>query len=62
MLPSAKPASIPPKYWNESMQPEAKPAILRAPISMAAAVPMIECVELAVNAIRMKNTIAAVGP
>ena len=44
--PVAGKAMAAPKYWKESITPEAKPAILRPPMSIAAAVPSSECVEL----------------
>src|SRR5436190_18203844 len=51
-----------PKYWKESITPEANPAIFRPPKSNAAAVPMIECVELHVSEIIVNKTHADSGP
>ena len=45
-----------PKYWNESIRPEAKPAILRPPMSIGAAGPSIEWVELAVKEISTRKS------
>ena len=43
-------ATAAPKYWNASITPEANAAILRPPMSIAAAGPSSECVEFTVNA------------
>jgi hypothetical protein len=47
-----------PKYWNASITPDANAAILRPPMSIAAAGPSSECVEFTVKAISTKNTSA----
>src|SRR5436190_16842932 len=51
-----------PKYWKESITPDANPAILRPPKSIAAAVPMIECVELHVREMIVSRIHATIGP
>src|SRR3954468_18303347 len=59
VVPSTHPARKPPKYWNESINPDENPDIFRPPMSIAAAVPSSECVEFAVNEISTKNMTVA---
>src|ERR1017187_4608173 len=65
--PVAGSAMAAPKYWNESITPEAKPDIRRPPMSIGAAAPTSECVELTVSEIitrkkQPRKTPAGVGP
>ena len=46
-------------YWKESINPNAKPAMRRPPMSIGAAEPRIEWVELAVKEMRTRNRMAA---
>jgi len=51
-LPISGTAIPAPKYWNESITPEAKPAIFGPPMSIGAAAPTIEWVALTASEIR----------
>ena len=60
-------ATAAPKYWKESMTPDANPAMRRPPMSIGAAAPTIEWVALTLNETRIRNrqarnTPALLGP
>ncbi len=66
-LPVRGSATAAPKYWKESITPEANPAMRRPPMSMGAAAPTIEWVALTLNDTKIRNkqarnTPALVGP